>query len=372
MCFVSVYDARRYKNKAYLCTNSNRMQSKSQPKRKVFSSAEKTADHFKSKNQPRVKRDVPESKLPKTQPKNAKKRTVSVLTVTEPTELMAFLLAQLKDQSRTTVKSLLSHQQITVRKQVIRQFDYHLNAGDEVNIHWGKGEVTLKDPQLKIIYEDKYLIVVEKAAGLLSIATQKELKRTAYSILSEYVKRQNPGNKIFVVHRLDRETSGLMLFAKDPEVQYAMQNNWKYTVNQRKYTAVVEGKLETGDGSGTGTIKSYLWESKALIVYSSPNPEDGQESITHYKVLKSSDEYSLVELELETGRKNQIRVQMNSIGYPLVGDLKYGGHASSLRRLALHANVLSFIHPVTGEMHHFETPVPAAFILLVEKSMVKK
>ncbi|MDD4923055.1 MAG: RluA family pseudouridine synthase [Bacteroidales bacterium] len=348
------------------------MQSKSQPKRKVFFSATKKADHYKAKNQPRVIKEVPEPKAPIPQPKNAKKRTVSVLTVTEPMELMTFLLAQLKDQSRTTIKSLLSHQQITIKKQVIRQYNYQLKAGEEVNIHWGKGKATLKDPQLKIIFEDQDLIVVEKAAGLLSIATQKERIRTAYSILSEYVKQQHPGNKIFVVHRLDRETSGLMLFAKNPEIQFEMQHNWKYAISQRKYTAVVEGKLETGDGSGVGSIKSYLWESKALIVYSSQNPEDGQEAITHYKVLKSSDEYSLVELELETGRKNQIRVQMNSIGYPLVGDLKYGGHPSSLKRLALHANVLSFTHPATGEMHAFETSVPAAFNALVEKSRMKK
>jgi len=347
------------------------MQSKSQPKRKVFFSAAKPADSYKAKNQPRVKKEVPKPDAPKTQPKNAKKRTESVLKVIEPMELMTFLISQLQDQSRTTIKALLSHQQITIKKQVVRQYNFQLKAGDEVIVHWGKGKVTLKDPQLKIIYEDEYFIVVEKAAGLLSIATQKERIRTAYSILSEYVKLQHPNNKIFVVHRLDRETSGLMLFAKDQDVQYEMQNNWKYAVSQRKYTAVVEGKLETGDKSGKGTIKSYLWESKALIVYSSPNPEDGQEAITHYKVLNSNNEYSLVELELETGRKNQIRVQMNSIGYPLAGDLKYGGHASSLKRLALHANVLSFIHPVTGQLHEFETPVPASFAALVGKPVVK-
>jgi 23S rRNA pseudouridine1911/1915/1917 synthase len=294
-----------------------------------------------------------------------KKNPESNLTVNEPMQLMPFLLERLKDQSRTTIKSLLKNQQITIAKQVIRQFDHELRAGDVVTIHWGKGKVTLKDPQLKIIYEDRDLIVVEKAAGLLSIATQKEKVRTAYSVLSEYVKRQHPGNRIFVVHRLDRETSGLMLFAKNPDTQFSMQHNWKYAVNQRKYIAVVEGKLETGDGSGKGTIKSYLWESKALIVYSSNNPEDGQLSVTHYQVLEIGENYSLVELELETGRKNQIRVQMNSIGYPLAGDLKYGGHVSSLKRLALHAHVLSFIHPSTGQTHSFETPIPKSFEKLV-------
>jgi len=295
------------------------------------------------------------------------KKHTSKLMVTDSCKLMDFLLASLKDQSRTTVKSLLAHQQITIKNRVVKQFDYELKTGDEVCIHWEKGKTTLDSPLLKIIYEDRDLIVVEKAAGLLSIGTQKERVKTAYSMLSEYVKKQHPSDKIFVVHRLDRETSGLMLFAKNEEVQYRMQNNWKFAVNQRKYIAVVEGKLETGDGSGKGIIKSYLWESKALIVYSSPNPEDGQLAVTNYRVLASNDNYSLVELELETGRKNQIRVHMNSIGYPLVGDLKYGGHTSNLKRLALHAHILSFTHPMTGSFHSFETKVPTDFQKMVAK-----
>jgi len=298
--------------------------------------------------------------------KPTKKRLNSTLTVTENSKLLDFLMTSLKDQSRTTVKSLLAHQQITIKNRVIRQFDYELKTGDVIEIHWEKGKATLNSPLLKIVYEDHDLIVVEKAAGLLSIGTQKERIKTAYSMLSEYVKKQHPGNKVFVVHRLDRDTSGLMLFAKNEEVQYQMQHNWRFAVNQRKYVAVVEGKLETGDGTGKGTIKSYLWESKALIVYSSPNPEDGQQAITNYHVLKSNDQYSLVELELETGRKNQIRVQLNSIGYPLVGDLKYGGHPSWLKRLALHAHVLSFTHPMTKELHSFETPIPEAFTKMVQ------
>jgi 23S rRNA pseudouridine1911/1915/1917 synthase len=282
---------------------------------------------------------------------------------------MDFLIASLKDQSRTTIKSLLSHQQIIIRNRVVKQYDHVLKAGEEVCIHWEKGKTTLDSPLLKIVYEDRDLIVVDKAAGLLSIGTQKERIKTAYSLLSEYVKKQQPSNKIFVVHRLDRETSGLMLFARNDEVQYRMQHNWKFAVNQRRYMAVVEGKLETGDGSGKGTIKSYLWESKALIVYSSPNPEDGQLAVTNYRVLNCNDDYSLVELELETGRKNQIRVHMNSIGYPLVGDLKYGGHPSKLKRLALHAHVLSFTHPMTNEFLSFETPIPTEFKKMVSPAV---
>ncbi len=301
----------------------------------------------------------------KTEAKPARKKPVSQLEVKQEGQLMEFLISSLKDQSRTTIKSLLSHQQVTIENRVVKKFDHPLKPGDVVCVHWESGKTTLDNPMLSIVFEDKDLIVVNKSAGLLSIATKKERVRTAYSLLSEYVKKQHPANKVFVVHRLDRETSGLMLFAKNEEVQYRMQNNWKFAVNQRKYIAVVEGKLETGDGTGKGTIRSYLWESKALIVYSSPNPEDGQVAVTHYQVLKSNDDYSLVECELETGRKNQIRVQMNSIGFPLVGDLKYGGHTSPLKRLALHAHVLSFIHPVTGEMHAFETPIPPAFQKLV-------
>lgn len=289
--------------------------------------------------------------------------------IDKPIQLMAYLQERLKDKSRTTLKSLLRNQQVLVGKVAVRQFDYELKPGDEVTIRWGKGLVTLKDPQLRIVYEDSDLIVVEKEAGLLSIATQKEKIRTAYSILSDYVKKYSPANKIFVVHRLDRETSGLMLFAKNQHVQSAMQNNWKYAVNQRSYVAVVEGILQSGDGQGKGVIKSFLWESKSLIVYSSPNPEEGQLAITHYQVLQTGTDYTLVKLQLETGRKNQIRVHLNSIGYPLAGDMKYGGHACSLKRMALHANKLSFVHPMTGEQMDFESPTPGSFMKLVLKKV---
>lgn len=295
-----------------------------------------------------------------------KRNPVSHLTVDQETTLMPFLIEKLRDQSRTTIKSLLSNQQVTLSNQVIRQFDHPLKPGMVIDIHWGKGLITLRHPQLKLIYEDRDLVVVEKAAGLLSVATAKEQKRTAYSILSEYVKKQHPANKVYVVHRLDRETSGLMMFVKNQEMQDHLQNNWRFAIQQRRYIAIVEGKLETGDGSGKGTVRSYLWESKALIVYASQNPEEGQLAITHYQVLKSNDEHSLVEFELETGRKNQIRAQMNSIGFPLVGDLKYGGHASSLKRLALHAHILSFVHPKTREKMEFKTPIPPSFDAFVK------
>ncbi|MBO5978103.1 MAG: RluA family pseudouridine synthase [Bacteroidales bacterium] len=297
-----------------------------------------------------------------------KKNRISTYTVTAASDqLLNFLLSTLKDQSRTTVKSLLAHQQITVNKTVIRAFDHALVKNDVVEVHWDKaaGRI-LKHPKLKVVFEDKYLMVVEKDAGLLSVATPREKSKTAYSILNEYVKQQSPGNKVFVVQRLDRESSGLLLFAKTKEVQALMQDNWRFAVNQRKFMAVLEGKLTTGDGSGKGTVTSYLWESKAFIVYASNNPDEGLKAVTHYQVLRSNDKFSLVAFNLDTTRKNQIRVQMNSIGYPVSGDIKYGGHKNDINRIALHACELSFTHPITGEKMSFESKIPASFEKLMK------
>lgn len=295
-----------------------------------------------------------------------KKQKISNIKVTEEAPLLIFLINKLPDQSRNRIKSLLAHQQVLVNKQVVRQFDHPLKVGDNLQILWTKGKQSLQHPKLKILFEDKHLLVVEKAAGLLSIGTAKERSKTAYSILSEYVKKQHPSNKVFVVHRLDRETSGIMLFAKDQEIQSLMQTNWRFAVNQRKYVGVLEGTPQTGDKSGQGTVTSYLWESKALIVYASPNPEDGLKAVTHYKILDSSEHYSLAEFRLDTGRKNQIRAQMNSIGYPIAGDLKYGGKTSPIKRMALHACVLAFTHPIDGKEMLFESEIPKEFQRLLE------
>ncbi len=298
---------------------------------------------------------------------NIRKNRVSTFTVTAANEqLLEFLIKTLTDQSRTTVKSLLSHQQIRVNKTVVKAFDHPLVKNDVVEVFWDKAFRMLKHPKLKVVFEDKYLMVVEKDAGLLSVATPREKSKTAYSILNEYVKQQSPGNKVFVVQRLDRETSGLLLFAKTKEVQALMQDNWRFAVNQRKYMAVLEGVLTTGDGSGKGTVTSYLWESKAFIVYASNNPDDGLKAVTHYQVLRTNGKYSLVAFNLDTSRKNQIRVQMNSIGYPVSGDIKYGGHKNDINRIALHACELSFTHPMTGEKMCFESKIPASFEKLMK------
>ncbi len=199
--------------------------------------------------------------------------------------------------------------------------------------------------------------------GMLSIATAKEKLLTTYSILSTHVKKEDPTNRIFVVHRLDRDTSGVMMFAKSEKVQEIMQKEWQEAVIRRSYIAVVEGVVE----NDKGTIRSFLKENKMLIMYSTKVPGEGDEAITHYKVLKINEEFSLLEVELETGRKNQIRVHMKELGHPVAGDKKYGSKHNPLRRTCLHANILAFKHPITGEELSFETPPPHRFLSLFQR-----
>lgn len=280
------------------------------------------------------------------------------LDVKENSELLKFLIDQLKGKSRTTVKALLAHRQVSVDHHTITQFDYPVLSGQQVTITYGKIPEEIKYKGLRILFEDPYIIVIEKEAGMLSIATAKEKLLTTYSILSGHVKRENPNNRIFVVHRLDRDTSGIMMFAKSEEVQSAMQRAWQEAVIERTYVAVVEGVVENDEG----TIRSFLKENKALVMYSTKVPGEGDEAITHYKVLRRGDAITLVELKLETGRKNQIRVHMKDLGHPVVGDKKYGAKLNLIGRTCLHARVLAFIHPVNGSEVRYETPVPGRFM----------
>ncbi|QJW90778.1 RluA family pseudouridine synthase [Spirosoma taeanense] len=285
-------------------------------------------------------------------------RTDQQFTVSEPAELMAFLLAKLPHKNRNNIKSLLSNKQILVEGKVYTQFNHPLQSGQIVTVAANRAPQTTQYRGLTLLYEDAYLIIINKQAGLLSMATDKERDRTAYSILSDYTKKENPRNKIFIIHRLDRETSGVMMFAKSEKVQRLMQESWNATTKQRTYVALVEGVPEPP----RGTITSYLRESKALIVYSSQNPDNGQLSVTNYNVLKASADYALLELELETGRKNQIRVHMQDLGHPVVGDAKYGATTDPIGRLGLHAETLSFEHPITGELMRFDAPIPKVFL----------
>jgi 23S rRNA pseudouridine1911/1915/1917 synthase len=297
-----------------------------------------------------------------TKPSNKQKANVTQLTVTKPVRLMEFLIEQLKGKSRTTVKSLLAHRQVSVGTHTITQFDFPLEPTQIVTINWGVVAVQTRLRGVRILFEDPYLIVIEKEAGMLSIATAKEKLLTTYSILSSHVKKEDPTNRIFVVHRLDRDTSGVMMFAKSEKIQEVMQKEWQEAVIRRTYIAVVEGVVEKDDD----TIRSFLKENKMLFMYSTKVPGEGDEAITHYKVLKRNEEFSLLEVELETGRKNQIRVHMKELGHPVAGDKKYGSKLNPLRRTCLHANILAFKHPVTGEELSFETPPPHRFLTLFQ------
>lgn len=274
------------------------------------------------------------------------------------TTLLEFLFAAMPQRKRTNVKELLKHNQVKVNEEVVTQFNTPLSPADTVYVNLTREFPRFYNRRLKIVYEDDDIIVANKGYGLLSMGNDKVKEGTAYSILKDYLKWVDPRQKIFIVHRLDRDTSGLMMFAKNVESKEAMQHNWNNMVLNRTYVAVVEGNVEEDEG----TIKTYLAENSKYEVYVTENPEEGQLAITRYKVLKRKNGYTLMELELDTGRKNQIRVHMKHIGHPIAGDRRYGAKSSPIHRLALHARTLRFAHPTTRREMDFSTPIPASFL----------
>ncbi len=281
-------------------------------------------------------------------------------TVKETAELMKYLVMQLPHKNRNNIKTMLKKREVLVEGKVVTQFNHVLQPGQKVELTTSFAPRARQMKGISIVYEDNDLIVVNKNAGLLSMATEKEKTNTVYRMLSNYVKEENRENRIFIVHRLDRETSGLMMFAKSEEMQKLLQESWKQTISDRSYLAVVPGKLDPPQG----TFSSFLFESSAFIVYSSQNPEKGQASVTNYSTMRSNDNYSLLKVDLETGRKNQIRVHMKDLGHPVVGDRKYGSKINPIGRLGLHAWVLAFTHPVSGKKFRFETSIPGSFMKL--------
>ena len=285
----------------------------------------------------------------------------TVLKVSEPMELIDFLMAKMGGMARSSVKQLLGQRRVKVGAAIQTRHDFALKPGDIVTVSSGRGNSQLTHPKLKIVYEDDDLIVVNKQPGLLTVAsTPGSSETTVMSILRAYVKKQNARANIYVVHRLDRETSGLLVFARSEELQHYMREYWRQLVTNRTYIALAEGVLEPREGK----ITTWLTEDKRnAVVYSSPVDDGGDIAITNYKVLKTNAVYSLVELHLETGRTNQIRVHLASKGCPVVGDRKYGhgNESSPIDRLCLHAKVLEFIHPVTEKKVRFESPVPKEF-----------
>nr|WP_246313847.1 RluA family pseudouridine synthase [Paenibacillus foliorum] len=285
---------------------------------------------------------------------------IKLYTVKEPSELLNFLITTLSNQGRNSIKSILSRGQVSVNNKVVTVYNHPLQPGQTVSIRKDRAPEAPPMIGLTILHEDEDVVVIQKDSGLLSVASDQahEDELTAYRQLTAHVRIGNPKNRIFVVHRLDRDTSGVMLFAKSEHVQQTLQNAWQDTVKERTYVALVEGMVKKQEG----TISSWLKESATLKMYSSPYPNDGQHAVTHYKVIQSNRNFSLLEVHLETGRKNQIRVHMQDIGHPIAGDKKYGSTTKPINRLGLHARVLSFIHPRSGELLRFETEIPKSFI----------
>lgn len=309
------------------------------------------------------------NKRKRSTPAERAKANMNVLKVNEPCELMAFLMTKFSGISRTAAKSLLSKRQVMVDNKITTQYNFELQPGMKVTVSKEKNKKEFTSSLIKLVYEDPYILVVEKREGLLSIGTDKQKERTAHSILNEYVQRSGKQHRVYIVHRLDKDTSGLMVFAKDEKTKFTLQGYWDEIVKDRRYVAALSGEIE----KDFGTITSWLKDNKVYVTYSSMSNNGGDKAITHYKTIKRANGYSLVELELETGRKNQIRVHMQDIHHPVLGDVKYGDGNNPLGRLALHAFKLCFYHPVTGDLLEFETPYPSSFKkLFIKQAPVQK
>lgn len=273
----------------------------------------------------------------------------------EEAPLLEWLLRYMKD-SRSKVKATLQGRGIRVNGKTITQFDYPLHPNDKIAISKTKRNDTFKNRYVKLVYEDQYLVVVEKAEGILSMAAGHS-SLNVKTVLDDYFNKTRKRCRAHVVHRLDRDTSGLMIYAKDKDTELLLERDWHNIVYDRRYVAVVSGEMADDEG----TIRNWLKDNKAYVTYSSPTDNGGKLAITHFHVLDRTVAHSLVEYRLETGRKNQIRVHSADMGHPVCGDVKYGNGDDPIHRLCLHAYVLCFYHPITHERMEFETPIPPKF-----------
>jgi len=284
-------------------------------------------------------------------------------TVSEPQPLLAFLFQAMPEVKRTNVKQWLKFGAIRVNEQVVTRHNQQLQPGDLITIHPTKAPPTTPDlPQgVQVLYEDADILVIHKPSYLLTISTEKETDRTAYHAMTGYVRdRARTGMaRIWIVHRLDRETSGVLIFAKSEEAKETLQSDW--ATSEKSYLALVEGKPP----AQSGTLRTHLDESQPHRVFARGPGEGTREAVTHYRVLRQGMGRTLVEVTLETGRRHQIRVQLSQVGCPIVGDEKYGAKSNPARRMALHAAVLKLNHPRTGEPMVFESPFPPELLRLL-------
>lgn len=269
--------------------------------------------------------------------------------------LLQYLLSHAKE-SRNKIKATLQGRGIKVNGKVVTQFDAPLRKGDRIQVARHKNNSAFKSRYVKIVYEDRWIVVVEKNIGILSMAAGHS-SLNVKSVLDDYFLKTRQRCRAHVVHRLDRDTSGLMIYAKDIDTEQILEHDWHGTVYDRRYVAVVSGEMEDDNG----TVRNWLKDNKAYVTYSSPTDNGGKLAVTHFHVLARTTEHSLVEYKLETGRKNQIRVHSADMGHPVCGDTKYGNGDDPLHRLCLHAYVLCFVHPITKERMEFSTPIPTSF-----------
>lgn len=286
--------------------------------------------------------------------------------VTKNCELLEFLLDTLKGQSRNSVKSILTNHRVSIDGAPISQYNFKLSKGDVVII--SKNPIHKKTrSNLPIIFENDEIIVINKPSGLLSIASDKEKGSTAYRMLTDYVQQKDKHNRIYVVHRLDEDTSGVLMVAKSEKLRDALQEKWNDLVSSRGYYAIVDGKLD----KKSGTLTSYLKKNAQNMMYSSKKAGDGQYAVTHYKVIEENDKYSFLDVHIDSGRKNQIRVHLGDIGHNVIGDDKYGNPTNPIKRLGLHAYELVLTHPFTNKVMKFKAPLPKEFETLFPNVKVK-
>ena len=286
---------------------------------------------------------------------NNTQKQYSYYVVKEPSELLAWLIENLRD-SRTKIKATLSGKGIKVNGKIVTQFDYPLVPGMKIAVSKTKQNNQFKNHYIKLVYEDRYLVVIEKKPGILSMAAGHS-SLNVKTVLDNYFKQTRQRCQAHVVHRLDRETSGLMIYAKDKQTELALEADWHNIVFDRRYVAVLSGEVVDNEG----TIANWLKDNKAYVTYSSPVDNGGKYAVTHFHVLARTYEHSLVEFKLETGRKNQIRVHAADMGHPVCGDIKYGNGDDPLGRLCLHAFKLCFYHPINHRPMEFETELPQTF-----------
>ena len=275
------------------------------------------------------------------------------LKVSDSSILIDFLIEKIGTASKTTVSKMIKTGRVEVNGRQVIKREFKLSKGDSIEI---KKVARVERPEFSILYEDEQIIVAEKPAGLLTISTGKTDSPTFFRMVSDYIKSSNPKSRLFIVHRLDREVSGAIVFAKSEEIKDKLQENWHNF--EKRYIALVEGKMQ----SKSGRIENYLLENKAMVVYvADKNAINAKLAITNYSVIQESNKFSLVSIKIDTGRKNQIRVHMSHLGHPIVGDKKYNSTLNPFKRIALHSAYLSIVHPITNKKMVFESKAPSEF-----------